>query len=57
MKKLLNFLMTGCWHKWKIRHAGNLLVNNQTTGAWIISICAKCGQKKIKERHIKRMDA
>lgn len=47
MIKLLEFLWTGCWHKWvDIR---SVLADNESGGIWTryYTRCSKCGAHKV----------
>ena len=51
MIRLLEFLFSGCWHKWTILNQGALYEDNRDKlpiGRWVTLRCEKCGDVKRK---------
>ena len=52
MKKLIAFLLSGCWHEWEVTHSGPLSWDNsffRGEGTRFILQCKKCGEIKKKD--------
>ena len=44
MIKLLQFLWSGCWHKWETKKQVNLRTDYGSTGTRNLCRCEKCGK-------------
>lgn len=53
MKRLLSFLLDGCWHTWRATHQATY---SESLGSWgevtmkapcVYVVCTKCGARKV----------
>jgi hypothetical protein len=46
MKRLFEFIFSGCWHQWEIHDEANIKGDNLTVGRIYVLRCKNCGEMK-----------